>query len=65
MRERAYKCDQTSHLGDVSQVYLLGCDAASVQQGQQGAEGCGTDSGGGAAGTPHQVGQQDVGQELL
>lgn len=36
-----------------------------MQQGQQAAEGGGADGSGGAPGVPHQVGQQDVAQELL
>lgn len=49
----------------IGSVYLARCDGPSVQQGQQTAEGSGADSGGSAARTPHQVGKQDVAQELL
>lgn len=45
--------------------YLSRSDGSSVQQGQQRAQGCGSDSGGSTASTPHQVGQQDVRQKLL
>lgn len=46
-------------------VYLSGCDGPSMQQGQQTAEGRGADGGGSMARAPHQVGEQDVAQELL
>lgn len=49
----------------IASVYLARCDGASVQQGQQTAEGGGADSSGSAARTPHQVRKQDVAQELL
>lgn len=45
--------------------YLSRCEGPSVQQRQQAAEHGGADGGGRAPSVPHQVGEQDVAQELL
>lgn len=46
-------------------VHLSRCDGPSMKQGQQAAQGCGADGGSSTARMPHQVGEQDVTQELL
>lgn len=46
-------------------VYLSRCDSPSMKQGQQAAQGCGADGSSSTARMPHQVGKQDVTQELL
>lgn len=45
-------------------VYLSRSDGPSVQQGQQTAEGCGSDGGRSTACVPHKVRKQQVVQEL-